>query len=889
MFRRLVVTFSILAGAELGAQSVVASYRADFNETGAPAAGWDYLWNAPDGWAVGTTGDEADGFIGAPAGYLPLVLAAGSYSPDGDNDNTNNAPAGSLRLTATGGHPGRHSAGSNKRDRYAIAAFTVPTGGYYTIENSFLTPGNANSDGVELLVFPGKSEAILKQLATPAATNAFDTEIGYLDAGQTIYVAFGPGASAAFDAFQMDFEIVRYDRLSLHDQLLNGIAAGDNPITLLPGRYFADPTGVYIRVNNFNPAATVQIQADGVELVMQSGNRALSFQNSSNFSLQGLDIDYNPQLYRQGTVESINNNTFQLRLHEGYPQTLTTDATSGIIYQSDNLRMKQLTDTYYPTNVQQIEPGLYAVTNSFRPPGLQVGDYTSLTEPNGVPHTLFLENCSEVLFTDVEVHGAPAFALLSRDGYKLTLDHVRVIPGPTPLRALVPRLLSSNADGLHFKSSLGEIHVQNCELAYNGDDSIVLTSAFSPIVQKTSGNVITVSTKANSERLLPGDPLFLYNPSTGTREEATIQSVIPSALTQAEIHAVIAQSFPNAQLRSSSFQNARLVTLTSSVNAPVGGWIANRMGDASGFSITNNYVENTRARGILIKASNGVVRNNVIFNTILPGIQVRPDAGVFLEGDFAQNVRIEENELRRTALGRSRSYAALYVSGNGFDNWTPGAGHVGLSIIRNRIFNAPGASILIEFADDVQIRSNRYITSHNIMGTSPWYDSIIRLQRSNAVSVIGLNLAMAINENNANLNALISSGPGVTNLNVLADILLDSDQDGLPDVWEFKYFGDDLVANPGEDPDGDGLTHTMEFLADLNPLQSDAFTVQINPDLLRLEWTPRPHRFITVLTSDSLLPPFSVLAQDIPSEEGVYLLPAAASSSGAFYRLEIGD
>lgn len=891
MFNRPVILFCLIAVADLNAQTIVANYRNDFNESGAPAAGWSYLWNAPSGWAIGTTGDQASGIIGAPDGYRALILANGVYTPDGDNIGTNNAPAGFLRLSATGGQTGPHNGSVNKHDRYAIAAFTVPQDGHYVIENSFITVNNANSDGVEVLVFPGIAEAVFRTLAEPTTTTAFDTEIGYFDAGQTIYIAFGPGETAAFDAFLMDFDIVHYERLSLRDQLLNGIALGDNPITLIPGRYYANPTGAYIRVNNFNPTERVTIVADGVELILQSGNRALGFHNSSNFILQGLSVDYDPQLYRQGTVESINNNTFELRLHEGYPQTLTSNANSGIIYEPVNRRIKQLTDTLYPTAVNQIEPGLFAVINNFRPANLQVGDYVSFTEPHNVPHTLYLENCSDVLYTDVEVYGAPAFALLSRDGYKLTMDNVRVIPGPTPVRASVPRLLSSNADGLHFKSSLGEIHIRNCHLAYNGDDSIVLTGAYSPILQKSSGNVITVSTKNRAERLLPGDPLYLYNPNSGTREEAIVQSVSPSNLTREEIHAIIRQSFPVAILTNSTFMDARVVTLTNSVNTPVGGLITNRNGESSGFTVTDNYVENTRARGILIKASNGVVRNNVVFNTLLPGIQLRPDAGTFLEGDFAQNILIENNELRRCALRRISSFAPIYVSANGFDNWTPGSGHSNITIRHNRIFNAPGASIVVEYADNVQIRSNRYITSHNITGTVPWYDSVIRLSHANAVSVVGINLAMGINQNNANLNNLIRSAAKVTNLDVKAEVLLDSDQDGLPDEWELQYFGHPTAANPNADPDGDGLTNAQEFLAQLDPLTPDAFTIRLHANGAgqRIRWTPRTNRFITIHTTDSLNNPFSILAEDIPAETGIYQLPPLNDASSLFYRIKITD
>lgn len=51
----------------------------------------------------------------------------------------------------------------------------------------------------------------------------------------------------------------------------------------------------------------------------------------------------------------------------------------------------------------------------------------------------------------------------------------------------------------------------------------------------------------------------------------------------------------------------------------------------------------------------------------------------------------------------------------------------------------------------------------------------------------------------------------------------DTDKDGLPDDWERAYlldnvqFTDISQINPGDDPDGDGLTNFQEFLAGTNP------------------------------------------------------------------------
>lgn len=47
-------------------------------------------------------------------------------------------------------------------------------------------------------------------------------------------------------------------------------------------------------------------------------------------------------------------------------------------------------------------------------------------------------------------------------------------------------------------------------------------------------------------------------------------------------------------------------------------------------------------------------------------------------------------------------------------------------------------------------------------------------------------------------------------------VAADTDQDGLPDEWELKYFGEDPAA-PGDDADGDGQTNLQEFQAGTDP------------------------------------------------------------------------
>ena len=60
----------------------------------------------------------------------------------------------------------------------------------------------------------------------------------------------------------------------------------------------------------------------------------------------------------------------------------------------------------------------------------------------------------------------------------------------------------------------------------------------------------------------------------------------------------------------------------------------------------------------------------------------------------------------------------------------------------------------------------------------------------------------------------------LTGIGHVADI----DNDGLPDYWEIKYFGDLTTTDGTGDSDGDGLSDYEEYLAATDPT-SDSFPV----------------------------------------------------------------
>jgi len=79
----------------------------------------------------------------------------------------------------------------------------------------------------------------------------------------------------------------------------------------------------------------------------------------------------------------------------------------------------------------------------------------------------------------------------------------------------------------------------------------------------------------------------------------------------------------------------------------------------------------------------------------------------------------------------------------------------------------------------------------------------------------------------------------------LGTALIDVDGDGLADAWEQQYFGS-LSANPGDDPDGDGMSNLREFRAGTNPTDAQSLfeVVEISkvPNGISVRWSSQAGR-----------------------------------------------
>ena len=120
-------------------------------------------------------------------------------------------------------------------------------------------------------------------------------------------------------------------------------------------------------------------------------------------------------------------------------------------------------------------------------------------------------------------------------------------------------------------------------------------------------------------------------------------------------------------------------------------------------------------------------------------------------------------------------------------------------------------------------------------------------------------------------------------------IPVDTDGDGLPNVWEMRYFGETTAAAPSADVDADGADNYAEYIAGTVPTDAQSlFTVRISSGM-GIEWPTIRNRSYTLQATPDLMVPFS----DVPGQVDLLgtgdamSVPLSTESSNEFYRVVI--
>jgi hypothetical protein len=159
----------------------------------------------------------------------------------------------------------------------------------------------------------------------------------------------------------------------------------------------------------------------------------------------------------------------------------------------------------------------------------------------------------------------------------------------------------------------------------------------------------------------------------------------------------------------------KTLTLDRSVTVQ-NGWVieaVNRKGN--GFIVRNNTIRNKRARGILVKAENGLIEGNSIDWMMEGGIVVSPEL-YWMESGYSRHVRILNNTLRHVWLNATHGgyqAGAISIEAKGDGNYFPAAGgHLNIEVAGNRFDSCLGVNLLAASVTGLNIHDNTFTNTH---------------------------------------------------------------------------------------------------------------------------------------------------------------------------------
>ena len=494
------------------------------------------------------------------------------------------------------------------------------------------------------------------------------------------------------------------------------VATGQTQVVIPPGTYNIPAfsrNGAHLSLSGLQ---NFTILAQGVTMICGLRGTAVNFSNCQNVELRGLTIDYNPLPFVQGTITAAaaDWSWMDVRLHDGYPDEMPT-GNRVEVYSRITRKMVKDVWTLFGTTVTPVGARTYRFIIGIG--GYQgrvsVGDLITDELPVVNAHGIRINDSRGVILRDVTLYTAPVFAILESRGGPNQYLGVHVVLGPTPPGATEPRLKTSTADGIHSVSAVVGPVVENCVLENLGDDGVAIHGKFGTVLSG-QGTLLTT----NNFDGLAGDTIRVVRNDGTVAFDARIQSLTTSG-------------------------TQKTLTLDQSITAQ-NGWVieaVNRKGN--GFIVRNNIIRNKRARGILVKAENGLIEGNTIEWMLEGGIVVSPEL-YWMESGYSRNLRILNNTLRHIWLNASHpgyQAGAISIEAKGDGNYFPAAGgHLNIEVGGNRFDSCLGVNLLATSITGLNIHDNQFTNTHteqrdHSAGYSVDNGAVIWLQNCDQVSL----------------------------------------------------------------------------------------------------------------------------------------------------------
>ena len=441
------------------------------------------------------------------------------------------------------------------------------------------------------------------------------------------------------------------NRPELSTIIFEALNSGKEKIDIPKGNYALELKGGRPMV--FENLKDVEINGNGSDVLCCVPSQIALFRNCENVSFKGFTFDSAILPFTQGTVVAVDPETglwLDIEIHRGYESKNVTDERAQV-FDPKTQHLKKNLWTLGGETMKRLENGNWRMTfrREDKNRHIEVGDLMVLGTRSAESlstHTFVLEDSKNCTLEEITLYFSNCFSFLEHGCHGNAYLRCKLMKKADDPTKSFPRLRSGNADAFHSKFATLGPRVEECEFYDHGDDGVAINGNFYIIVSSNGDNVLILERHGHPLQIKEGDPVRF------TSYEGTIfgDSTVDAVVLRTDVdHEIIATALKKYELHGGSSQIPRYhkiyeLTLKTTMNVDSGDnvYALNRVGN--GFIVKNNKIGLTRARGILVKASDGEITGNRIDGCELGGIIVAPEL-YWLEAGFSSNLKIENNTI----------------------------------------------------------------------------------------------------------------------------------------------------------------------------------------------------------------------------------------------------
>jgi lysophospholipase L1-like esterase len=473
--------------------------------------------------------------------------------------------------------------------------------------------------------------------------------------------------------------------------------AGARHIVIRPGVYVL-PTAGHASFT-LDGWKDVTISAYRVTLISSENKRpgdVFDIRHCENVTLEGPILSQTGLTSYQGRVVAIGTAAdgkayADWRPDTGYPIP-PADSTkfpgSANVVDSKTRKLKIGVGDFYNAPMETLDARTFRV--HFKSPTLNfaVGDWL-IGRYGDAPFKVFLDDSRNCTVRDITMM-RNGFAPLREDhGGGNLIQRMRWALGPKPAGATEEPLVTNAADGFHSTGAYPGPVVEAC--VFEGvflDDCIAIHGGFAKIVEATPD---TITLDKGRGALRVGEPARISN-DKGFFAEALVKAIVDNP------------------------DKTATVTLDKALNVPVGAKVGNPRVVGAGYLITGCHLGDTRSRGILVKADNGLIKDNVIERCGMSAVSIGPEY-YWNEADYAWNVTVDGNTMRGNGPA-GYGGACVLVHGDG------ALGNRNIVIRGNRFEANVQGDIDGQWVEGLTIAKNRMVGAARVPAGMRQYSSI---------------------------------------------------------------------------------------------------------------------------------------------------------------------